>query len=416
MSVRKINYTVNENTVSPETSQWGGIQYENNATSVSYVLEPVLKEKLKTNYKLAQKSVYRIDFDSPVAGYQPSENIEPINEVITRDIPLMITMSGEPFQSTLVITLLDSEDNEVGTFYSKPARIYFDSVTREQYSEQDIAENLSAMEQSVSQMHSEVLESASLAESNAKVASDAMQKTLQAKLSLEGGAEIIFLGGDAQSQMNVEVAIDGSLSETSNNAIQNKAISNALKNYALRDDVDNSIEAAMQRVVDLAVSEAVDEATSAAVEQAMIEAKLAAHPVGSYYFSADPTNPSEIFGGVWQQIKDRFILAAGDNYAAGEVGGVAEVALTQGQLPKTYGLIADMVLQAESGIGTSGIVTKGYSVGTGAKVVSASGATTHTHEEGIEKYSDRAEINFGNNEAHNNMPPYVVAYCWQRIA
>lgn len=416
MSVRKINYTVEQNGVSPEISQWGGIQYENNATTVVYALEPSFAEKLKTTYDLAQKIIYRIDFDSPVAGYHPSENIECENNIIARDIPLIITMSGEPFQSTLVVTWLDSDDNEIGTFYSKPSRIYFDSVTREQYAEQEMADNISAMEESVDKMYGEVLDAASKVSADAVAANEAMQKTLQAKLSLESGAEIIFLGGDAESQVNVKIAVDGNMSETSENAVQNKVIANELKNYALKGEVDSSIEEAMQSVIGRAVTEALYAATSAAVSQAVSEAKLVAHPVGSYYFSADPTNPSQIFGGVWQRIKDRFILAAGDNYNAGDIGGAAEVALTQGQLPKTYGLIADMVLQAETGIGVGGIVSRGYSIGTASKVATSAGSTTHTHTEGVGMYSDRAEINFGNNEAHNNMPPYIVAYCWQRIA
>ncbi|MBO5725584.1 MAG: hypothetical protein J6S00_00805 [Clostridia bacterium] len=416
MSVRKINYTVEQNGVSPETSQWGGIQYENNATTVAYALEPSFAEKLKTTYDLAEKTVYRIDFDSPAAGYHPSENIMCENNVIARDIPLVITMSGEPFQSTLVITWLDGENNEIGTFYSRPSRIYFDSVAREQYAEQEMADNISALEETVDKKHSEVLDAASRVSADAAIANEAMQKTLQAKLALESGAEIIFLGGDAESQVTVEFAVDGSMSEISENAVQNRVIVNELKNYALKDEVDSSIEVAMESVIGQAVTEALNVATSAAVSQAILEAKLVAHPVGSYYFSADPTNPSQLFGGVWQSIKDTFILAAGDKYTVGDIGGEEEVALTEGQLPKTYGLIADMVLQAEAGIGVGGIVSRGYSVGTASKVATSAGSTTHTHTEGVEMYSDRAEINFGNNEPHNNMPPYIVAYCWQRTA
>lgn len=47
------------------------------------------------------------------------------------------------------------------------------------------------------------------------------------------------------------------------------------------------------------------------------------HPVGSLYWSADSTDPGELFGGTWEQIKDKFIIAAGDTYAAGNHGGAA---------------------------------------------------------------------------------------------
>lgn len=39
------------------------------------------------------------------------------------------------------------------------------------------------------------------------------------------------------------------------------------------------------------------------------------YPIGSLYLSVNSTNPSTLFGGTWEQIKDRFLLATGDTYA-----------------------------------------------------------------------------------------------------
>lgn len=44
---------------------------------------------------------------------------------------------------------------------------------------------------------------------------------------------------------------------------------------------------------------------------------LASHPVGSYYWSDDSTSPAKLFGGTWEQIKDKFIIAVGDNHTVG---------------------------------------------------------------------------------------------------
>lgn len=411
MAVRTINYTVNENGVSPETSQWGGTQYENNATRVSYTLEQDFKEKIEQNYLGGQKFVYRIDFDSSVAGYQPSENIEEEDGVISRDIPLIITFSGEPFQSTLVITVLDDELNEIATFCSKPTRIYFNSISREQYSGEELTTSISAMEETVTKMYEQVLTSAADADNDAKTAHEAMLKTEQAKLSLESGSEIIFLGGDADSELNVEIAIDGALSETSENAVQNKVISNALKNYAKTDAVDAAIAQAIQDVVDEATSSAVATATQVAVEAALSEAKLAAHPVGSYYFSAEATDPSILFGGEWLRIKDRFILAAGDTYTVGETGGEAEVTLTEGQLPNITGIIANVVTQTVGGVTCRGVFSP-RAEGAGNKMLYGGGTQATTTAEN----TDEVWMSFGEDQPHNNMPPYIVAYCWQRIA
>ena len=45
------------------------------------------------------------------------------------------------------------------------------------------------------------------------------------------------------------------------------------------------------------------------------------YPVGSYYMSSDSANPSTKFGGTWEQIKDRMIMAAGSSYSVGATGG-----------------------------------------------------------------------------------------------
>lgn len=60
------------------------------------------------------------------------------------------------------------------------------------------------------------------------------------------------------------------------------------------------------------------------IDRLMSQFLLRAHPVGSYYYSDDPADPSTLFGGTWERLKDRFLLAAGDVYQAGETGGSAD--------------------------------------------------------------------------------------------
>ena len=45
------------------------------------------------------------------------------------------------------------------------------------------------------------------------------------------------------------------------------------------------------------------------------------YPVGSVYISFVNTNPSTYFGGTWEQIKDRFLIGAGNKYSPGSTGG-----------------------------------------------------------------------------------------------
>lgn len=70
------------------------------------------------------------------------------------------------------------------------------------------------------------------------------------------------------------------------------------------------------------------------IAQAKAEAILAAHPVGSLYWTSSTENPAITFGGgTWTRIKDKFVLAAGDTYASGGTGGASTVTLTVNQIP-----------------------------------------------------------------------------------
>ena len=118
---------------------------------------------------------------------------------------------------------------------------------------------------------------------------------------------------------------------------------------------------------------------------------LAAHPIGSYYWSANETDPSELFGGTWERIKDRFILAAGDTYSAGSIGGEATVALTEeNNGPHLHFYISASLQNTATGSVTYGFISDG---GTRASTTSS-----------------------GKGTPHNNMPPYETAYCWKRTA
>jgi hypothetical protein len=124
-----------------------------------------------------------------------------------------------------------------------------------------------------------------------------------------------------------------------------------------------------------------------------------AHPIGSYYWSSEATNPSGLFGGTWEQIKDRFVLAAGDSYDVGGTGGEAEHTLTISEMPNHYHLTyADPNFCA---------VSTGNNNSWKQALVNAS---NHAVTNGYYDYPA------GGDQPHNNMPPYLVAYCWRRTA
>lgn len=117
------------------------------------------------------------------------------------------------------------------------------------------------------------------------------------------------------------------------------------------------------------------------------EAALAAHPVGSLYWTSVDENPATTFGGgTWEQIKDKFILAAGDTYSQGSTGGSATVTLTSAQMPvhrhsfTPEGKIASTIGGTDNKTANESAHTHGYSHTHGytpSGGVGSGGAHTH---------------------------------------
>lgn len=118
---------------------------------------------------------------------------------------------------------------------------------------------------------------------------------------------------------------------------------------------------------------------------------LEIYPVGSIYLSTANVDPGAIFGGTWQRIKDTFLLTAGDTYAAGSTGGEAEHKLTTQEMPSH-----------------SHVQVVSYSSGSTGWVNTWSGSNIA----GTQQSTGSA----GGDQAHNNMPPYLVVYAWERTA
>lgn len=69
------------------------------------------------------------------------------------------------------------------------------------------------------------------------------------------------------------------------------------------------------------------------IEALIQELVLAAHPVGSYYWSEKPTDPGALFGGSWTRIYGRFLYGRESNMSVGSTGGAKSVSLTTSTMP-----------------------------------------------------------------------------------
>lgn len=130
---------------------------------------------------------------------------------------------------------------------------------------------------------------------------------------------------------------------------------------------------------------------------------LAAYPVGSIYQSSSLVNPADLFGGgTWERIKDRFLLAAGDSYAAGSTGGEATHTLTVNEMPRHNHndiIINENRLTTWSATGSGNVFN-----------------IESLYKSGAPNNNFFGTGNAGGSAAHNNMPPYLVVYTWMRTA
>ena len=167
---------------------------------------------------------------------------------------------------------------------------------------------------------------------------------------------------------------------------------------------------------------------------------LAAYPVGAYYISSEPTSPATLFGGTWERVQDRMILAAGSTYTAGSTGGSATKTLSVANMPTHSHSCSSTGNHTHTrgsmditGAIYGGCVEESGSSASGAFTIlknQYTGAGTGNQDYGFDFKASRAwsgstssngqhQHTIGNNgsgTAFNIMPPYIVAYVWRRTA
>lgn len=118
-----------------------------------------------------------------------------------------------------------------------------------------------------------------------------------------------------------------------------------------------------------------------------------AYPVGAIYLSVTDVNPAALFGGTWERIDGRFLLGADSTYAAGSTGGEAAHTLTVDEMPRHNHEIDNL---------------------------NASGNSTPfmtVQAQDKKGYGRNVQTMYaGGGKAHNNLPPYLAVYMWQRVS
>ncbi len=166
-----------------------------------------------------------------------------------------------------------------------------------------------------------------------------------------------------------------------------------------------------------------DEVNPTLIKQTILDT---IYPIGSIYMSTNSTDPGSFLGGSWAPIKDRFLLAAGDKYAAGSEDGsamhshtTAVHTLTVDEMPSHTHMLNINSDNSEPFLPNGNINTLSVINNMGAfskngvicdrnpAVISARTINTYT--------GGSASHSHGITGASSSMPPYLTVYVWKRI-
>ena len=148
------------------------------------------------------------------------------------------------------------------------------------------------------------------------------------------------------------------------------------------------------------------------------------HPVGSIYISVNNTNPSTLFGGTWQKIEGRFLLASNSSHPLGQTGGAETVTLTTAQMPNhthsqtshSHGVGSNYFLVANGNVAVNGTKRDFPSQG-GSKVhLVYSDKNIDIMEWSNTSGASGSNGWTGGSASHSNMPPFLVVSVWKRTA
>lgn len=155
------------------------------------------------------------------------------------------------------------------------------------------------------------------------------------------------------------------------------------------------------------------------------------YPVGSIYMSMEETSPETLFGGRWEKIQGKFLLASNTSHPLGQTGGEERHKLTTNEIPShthahyhTHSAPNDIpYLVSQDDIKANldnyrewpkKVSSGGYHV-VYAEKGSKAGIRSKNSTGAVTSNSVNTGSAGGTNPIHNNMPPYIAVNVWRRL-
>ncbi len=245
MSIRTINFNVEADRITPSTLQRGGLQGEHNATELIFYIQNSLAEKLEAaaahipfeDVGIKGELYYRFEGHTCMGLKDSTLPVRfEISDGAIKEFSLnyqlenWLTRDGGNITVYLIFSILANNETYTDIF-SYPAKLKLESVPDGEYTDGKNYE-------SVAKLSVAAENAAERAESAAEISEAAKEQTVDARFALENSAEFIFLGGDASGAAEVDLVVDGELSEYSLNPISNEAVAKELKKYTPTEKAD----------------------------------------------------------------------------------------------------------------------------------------------------------------------------------
>ena len=216
MALKTITFTVEaDQTLSPATVQEGGVQGDHKATEVAFKFSNSISNYLQVR-GTEGKLVYRFDAYDGQGEVHSSDTADLAGNTVKYPLAYNVTHYGGLVKVELIISLINGE-NTSEVIHTESARL---KLSFNSFSTRDKSQGYTDM----STLAEITKQNAAKAELAASEATTAKKETESAAAAFTNDTTFIFDGGNASSEVDASFIVDTSMSKTSTNAVQNKAI------------------------------------------------------------------------------------------------------------------------------------------------------------------------------------------------